>query len=87
MNKRIGKYIIQKVSGKSYKAYIPPELPPKPPIDLVKLYTHLEKATLALAELNITCKSIPNTYLFICMSARKHCSQAKLKVHKALFQT
>ena len=41
MNKRIGKYIIQKVSGESYKAYIPPE----PPIDLVKLYTHLEKAT------------------------------------------
>ncbi len=35
MNKRIGKYIIQKVSGESYKAYIPPELPPEPPIDLV----------------------------------------------------
>ncbi|ABE04833.1 Fic family protein [Rickettsia bellii] len=71
MNKRIGKYIIQKVSGESYKAYIPPELPPEPPIDLVKLYTHLEKATLALAELNITCKSIPNTSLFIYMYVRK----------------
>ncbi|HJD61522.1 MAG TPA: hypothetical protein LFV90_05180 [Rickettsia endosymbiont of Columbicola hoogstraali] len=45
--------------------------PPKPPIDLVKLYTHLEKATLALAELNITCKSIPNTSLFIYMYVRK----------------
>ena len=52
MNQRIGTYITQKIAGESYKAYVPPKLPPKPPIDLARLYPYLEKATLALAELN-----------------------------------
>lgn len=71
MNQRIGTYITQKVAGEIYKAYIPPKLPPKPAIDLAKLYPHLEKATLALAELNSVHKSIPNTSLFIYMYVRK----------------
>lgn len=71
MNQRTGKYITQKVAGEVYKAYIPPKLPPDPSIDLAGLYPHLEKATLVLAELNITCKSIPNTKLFIYMYVRK----------------
>lgn len=71
MNQRIGTYITQKVGGESYKAYIPSKLPPEPPIDLPKLYPYLEKATLALAELNATCKTIPNTSLFIYMYVRK----------------
>lgn len=71
MNKRIGVYITQKIAGEVYKAYIPPKLPPKPPIDLIRLYPYLEKATLALAKLNITCKSIPNTSLFTYMYVRK----------------
>ncbi|HJD56160.1 MAG TPA: Fic family protein [Rickettsia endosymbiont of Pyrocoelia pectoralis] len=71
MNKRIGVYITQKVANEVYKAYIPPKLPPDPSIDLTRLYPYLEKATLALAELNITCKSIPNTSLFTYMYVRK----------------
>jgi Fic family protein len=71
MNKRTGRYITQKISGESYKAYVPSKLPPDPPIDLVTLYPYLEKATLALAELNSIHKSIPNTALFIYMSVRK----------------
>ena len=71
MNYRIGTYITQKIIGEPYKAYVPPKLPPKPPIDLTKLYPYLEKATLALAELNSVHKTIPNTELFIYMYVRK----------------
>lgn len=71
MNQRVGTYIAQKVAGKSYKAYVPPRLPPDPPVDLAILYPYLEKATLVLAELNSIHKSIPNTSLFTYMYVRK----------------
>lgn len=71
MKNRIGTYRPQKIAGESYKAYIPAPLPPDPPVDLARLYPWLEKATLALAELNSLHKSIPNTSLFIYMYVRK----------------
>lgn len=71
MNQRLGRYITQTVIGESYQAYIPPQLPPNPPINLAMLYPYLEKATLALAKLNSITKSIPNTSLFIYMYVRK----------------
>lgn len=71
MNRRIGVYITQKISGESYKAYVPAKLPPEPPIELTMLYPYLEKATLALAELNSIHKTIPNTALFLYMYVRK----------------
>ena len=71
MNKRVGEYITQKVAGEAYGTYIPPPLPPEPPIDLAKIFPYLEKATQALAELNSVHKSIPNTSLFIYMYIRK----------------
>lgn len=71
LNKRIGTYAIQKSSEEVYKTYLPAKLPPNPPIDLAILYPYLEKATLALSELNSMVKSIPNTSLFIYMYVRK----------------
>jgi Fic family protein len=71
MNQRVGTYITQKVPGESYKTYVPPKLPPEPLVDLGRLYPYLEKATLALAELNSICKTIPNPSLFIYMYVRK----------------
>ncbi len=71
MNPRIGKYIVQRVAGEPYRAYVPPKLPPDPAVDLTRLYPYLEKATLALAELNSIHKSIPNIALFIYMYVRK----------------
>lgn len=70
MNKRVGIYITQKVA-ESYKAYIPAKLPLDPPLELGILYPYLEKATLALAELNSIHKTIPNTAIFIYMYVRK----------------
>jgi hypothetical protein len=67
MKDRIGTYIIKKFSGESFKAYIPPKFPPKPKIDLEKLFPLLEKAINALSELNTITKSIPNPSLFIYM--------------------
>lgn len=71
MNERIGNYIIQKIPGEQYRAYVPRPLPPKPPLDLERLYPYLEQATKALAELNSVHASIPNTSLFIYMYVRK----------------
>ena len=71
MSGRRGIYITQRVSGESYKAYVPPKLPPKPPINLTQLYPYLEKATQALSELNSMVKTIPNPWLFIYMYVRK----------------
>lgn len=71
MNQRVGIYVEQKIAGEAYKAYIPPPLPPDPPLDLALLYPTLEKATAALAELNSLTKSIPNPALFVYMYVRK----------------
>ncbi len=71
MNQRVGSYLIKKIATESYKAYVPSHLPPYPLVDIVSLYPYLEKATLALAELNSVAKIIPNTSLFIYMYVRK----------------
>jgi len=71
MDRRLGTYITKKVLGESFKAYVPPNLPPTPAIDLGKLYGLLEKSTLALAELNNITTSIPNPSLFMYMYVRK----------------
>jgi len=73
MNKktRLGIHLTQSVIGDRYKAFIPPDLPPTPPIDMQKLYPYLEKAMQAIAELNSVAKVIPNTSLFIYMYVRK----------------
>lgn len=71
MNQRIGTYITQSVVGESYSAYIPPKLPPYPPIDLASLAPLLERAAVILAELNGMYKIIPNVSLFMYMDVRK----------------
>ncbi len=71
MNPRIGTYILRATAGETYKAYLPPPLPPNPPLDLSILYPYFEKATAALAELNSIHRSIPNISLFTYMYVRK----------------
>ena len=71
MNTRAGKYLIQKIAGETYKAYLPAKLPPNPPINLTRLYPLLERSTLSLAQLNSLHKSIPNPTLFMYMYVRK----------------
>src|SRR5436190_13401710 len=68
---RIGTYVQKGVPGAFYKAYIPPKLPPIPPINMEQLYPYLDKAIQAIAELNAIAKSIPHISLFIYMYVRK----------------
>lgn len=70
MNRKTGTYITQKVAEESFKAYIPSNLP-LGSLDLSRLYPYIEKATLALAELNSLNKTIPNKSLFIYMYVHK----------------
>ncbi len=67
----IGKFIPQTTTEEHYQAYIPPQLPLNPPLQLDALYPYLERATRSLALLNGVAQTIPNTSLFIYMYVRK----------------
>jgi Fic family protein len=68
---RLGRYVLQKMEGESFKTYVPPHLPPIPAINLENLYPLLDKANHALAELNGVASSVPNVELFVYMYVRK----------------
>ncbi|MBM3887072.1 Fic family protein [Candidatus Dependentiae bacterium] len=70
-NARLGTYITQKLPQESFKAYVPPSLPPHPPIQLENLYRFLDKAMQSLAELDGVASAIPNISLFMYMYVRK----------------
>jgi Fic family protein len=70
-NNRLGSYIVKKISGESYKCYIPPLLPIKPEIDLSYLSCLIEKSIHSISELNNLAKIVPNTELFLYMYVRK----------------
>jgi len=71
MSKRIGSYITQSTGGESFRAYIPPKLPPEPKLDLESLYPLIEQATQAISELNGITQALPNKSLFRYMYVRK----------------
>ncbi|WP_139121576.1 Fic family protein [Piscirickettsia litoralis] len=69
---RIGRYITQTTTGERFKAYVPQPLPPaNPTLDITELSVALEKASLALGQLDNKIESIPNQALFIYMYIRK----------------
>ncbi len=71
LNTRVGTYTNHSVAGEVYRSYNPHKLPPQPAIDLTILSSKLEKANLALGEINAIAKTIPNAALFIYMYVRK----------------
>ena len=52
-NNRLGNYIKCSVVGEIYQAFLPPPLPPSPPIDLVPLQKLLVRASQALGRLDV----------------------------------
>ncbi|QQR68632.1 MAG: Fic family protein [Alphaproteobacteria bacterium] len=71
-NKRIGEYVTCAMgSPEPYRAYIPPPLPPQPPLDMERLYPMLEKANLALGRLEGISTLLPDISLFLYMYIRK----------------
>jgi len=74
MNKRgkTGDYLTCTVAGESYHAYLPPPLPPEPPLEFDPvLLGQLEKANRALGRLDGMMSLLPNTNLFLYQYVRK----------------
>src|SRR5262249_21308501 len=68
---RIGTYIAATTSGETVRAYLPPPLPPTPPLDLPRLLTLIERANQALGRLDGMTAILPSTRLFVFMYVRK----------------
>jgi Fic family protein len=68
---RLGKFVETAAGGETVRAFVPPPLPPNPPLKLDKLYGHLEEANRALGRLDGVTSILPDTPLFLYMYVRK----------------
>ena len=69
---RIGQYVKSSVvGGESYRAYVPPPLPPDPPLKMDELYPLLDQANVALGRLDGMSMVLPDASLFLYMYVRK----------------
>ena len=68
---RIGRYITTTTASEAVKAYIPPNLPPVPRIDMQSLSNLVSDAMLALGRLDGVRSVAPDTSLFLYMYVRK----------------
>lgn len=71
LNSRLGEFLACSVAGESYKAFIPPPLPPDPPVQLEGLYGVMERANQALGRLDGVTSILPDPELFIYLYVRK----------------
>jgi len=70
-SKRQGRYVTVSTQGESFRAYIPPSLPPAPPLQMEKLASLLEQATQALGRLDGIVSILPDIHLFLYQYVRK----------------
>lgn len=68
---RLGSYIRCSVAGEAYQAFLPPPLPPQPPIDLIPLQGLLSKANQALGKLDAVADILPDSSLLLYYYIRK----------------
>ena len=68
---RLGRFVETSVGGEKVKAFVPPPLPPAPPIDLSSMLTRLSAAERALGRLDGVSVLLPNKELFLYMYVRK----------------
>jgi Fic family protein len=59
------------VTGEPAQAFIPPPLPPNPPLELGALYQHLDRANQALGRLDGLTTLLPYTKFFLYLYIRK----------------
>ncbi|MCA9264157.1 MAG: Fic family protein [Planctomycetales bacterium] len=69
--KRLGTYIKRTVGGESYGAFMPPALPPDPPINVLPLSGLLAKASAAVGRLDGVANVLPDRGLFLYYYVRK----------------
>ncbi len=68
---RMGRYAVTTVAGERTQAYVPPRLPPNPPVSMERLIRPLDKANRALGRLDGVTSILPDTPLFLHMYVRK----------------
>ncbi len=70
-NPRLGRYIVKKSGDESFRAFVPPPLPPKPAVKLDPLQRLLGEANQALGRLDGLASILPDPSLFIYLYVRK----------------
>lgn len=70
-NKRLGRMVETPVAGEIVRAFVPPALPPEPPIDILRLLPQLSAAERALGRLDGITVLLPRQELFLYMYVRK----------------
>jgi len=68
---RLGTYVTTTVTGETVRAFIPPGLPPIPPVELAGLYQHLDRANQALGRLDGLTTLLPDTKFFLYLYIQK----------------
>ena len=68
---RLGRYIVKTYGEESVRAFVPPPLPPNPPVRLEALQRLLEQANQSLGRLDGLASVLPNLPLFIYAYVRK----------------
>ena len=70
-NQMIERFIVSTVGGETVRAYVPPPLPPVPPVRLDSVQVLLEQANQALGRLDGLASFLPDLSLFIYAYVRK----------------
>ena len=70
-SQRLGRYIVKTYGEESVRAFVPPPLPPNPPVRLEALQRLLEQANQSLGRLDGLASVLPNLPLFIYAYVRK----------------
>ncbi|KTE20550.1 cell filamentation protein Fic [Sphingopyxis sp. H050] len=70
-NQRLGRFVETPVAGEIVRAFVPPPLPPTPPIDVLALLDRLSLAERALGRLDGITMLLPRQELFLYMYVRK----------------
>ena len=70
-NHRLGRYVVRTYEKETVRAFVPPPLPPKPPVRLDRLQKFLEQANHALGRLDGLASNLPDLSLFIYSCVRK----------------
>ncbi|MYD96717.1 MAG: Fic family protein [Gammaproteobacteria bacterium] len=70
-NERLGRKVTTSTAGEKVEAFVPPPLPPVPPLRMAELYGLLEGANRAIGRLQGVSSVLPGTPLFLYMYVRK----------------